>query len=114
MSLPGLREIDLSRNRISSWPEGKFDGLELLHTINLHGNSIEWIHAQVFSTLKNLQKLDLSKNLIKKFEGYFYLANLQVLNLNMNMLTDLGNATMMGEVENSLSFSSKKAESQKF
>lgn len=99
MSLQGLREIDLSRNRISSWPEGKFDGLQMLQTINLHGNSIEWIHAQVFATLKNLQKLDLSKNLLKIFEGYFYLGNLQVLNLNMNMLTDLGNATMMGEVE---------------
>ena len=95
-NLQGLQVLDMSRNRVTSWPEGKVEGLQFLHTIILHGNAIEWIHPAVFAGLKGLTHLDLSKNQIKKFEGYFYLSNLQVLNLNMNMLTDLGNSTMMG------------------
>ena len=40
--------------------------------------------------------------MLKKFEGYFYLNALQVLNLNMNYIEDLGNYTMMGTGLNSL------------
>ena len=95
-SLQGLHAFDLSRNRIANWPEGKLEGLDFLASINLHANNIEWLHPAVFAGLKSLTHLDLSKNRLKTFEGYYYLSGLQVLNLNMNHLTDLGNATMMG------------------
>ena len=102
MSSMGLQHINLSKNQIDSLPSGKFDNLERLEKLNLHGNNIEWIDGNAFSHLKSLTDLDLSQNRLVKFEGYFYLRSLQVLNLDMNKITDLGNFTMMGQGLSSL------------
>lgn len=55
--------------------------------------SFNWIARD----LKSLTNLKLGHNLIKSFQGYFFLRNVQYLDLSHNVLTNVGNETMIGD-----------------
>ncbi|KAI1292097.1 Chaoptin [Halotydeus destructor] len=60
-----------------------------LRTLFLSDNALSFISDQVFSSLKNLQNLDLSGNTISKIEGKPFPSSLTSLSLSNNLLSSV-------------------------
>ncbi|XP_076841481.1 biglycan a [Brachyhypopomus gauderio] len=61
---PDTLLLDLQCNRITEIREGDFKGLTNLYALVLRNNQISRVHPQSFHTLKHLQKLYMSHNLL--------------------------------------------------
>ncbi|XP_076617299.1 uncharacterized protein LOC143339752 [Chaetodon auriga] len=60
--VPQLRVLSLSRNKISSLDPESFSGLDVLTELDLSHNLLTSIHTQLFRRLSNLQVLNLQEN----------------------------------------------------
>ncbi len=79
----------MSENSISSIETGTFDDLISLIELDLRNNCLFQVHQSQFSRLKSLASLDLSPNLIRKFDPRTilrYQSKLRHLNLSSNLL----------------------------
>ncbi|CAH8620062.1 unnamed protein product [Dicrocoelium dendriticum] len=92
-SLPHLRLLDLSRNRLTSINLARW-GFSLakpssLLTLDLSGNQIAHLKPDSFIRVSNIMKLDLSDNLLTSLPLSVFagLRNLRILNLRANRLT---------------------------
>lgn len=92
-----MANLTIAENNIQTIAEGAFAGLDCLDTLNLSGNSIRQLSANVFTTVQ-LNVLDLSRNdLTVIADGSFrYLRYLEELNLRRNSLSILGEDTFSG------------------
>uniref|UniRef100_K1QB71 Guanine nucleotide-binding protein G(i) subunit alpha n=1 Tax=Magallana gigas TaxID=29159 RepID=K1QB71_MAGGI len=89
IGLNSLSVLDLSHNDLNSLPESAFEYFkETLQSLNITGNSIDYIQEKIFRGLFSLQSLDLSYNGIVKVstKAFTDLSKLQILNLRNNSL----------------------------
>ena len=89
ISLPSLKELYLSYNKIETISVNSLANFTGLETLSLRGNNIAFLPDKVFSNLKNLKKLDLAENLLQKiYKDWFQpLKNLKNLNMNSNQVS---------------------------
>ncbi|MYB22522.1 MAG: leucine-rich repeat protein [Chloroflexi bacterium] len=90
--LSGLRELDLSGNaRLRTLPDGVFESLTSLHTLNLEECGLTTLPDGAFRGLSGLQVLDLSDNQLTTLpEGVFTdLSGLRTMDLHSNSLAAL-------------------------
>ena len=91
-SLTRLRHLDLSNNQLSRLPNDLFSSLNSLEKLLISYNNLTTLRNNTFKNLTNLQHLDLSFNRIfqlQKSTFQKHLANLQVINLCHNQLTEM-------------------------
>ena len=94
---PGVRRLDVARNRISKL-EGALSFYASLERLDLSGNSFKHLGRGQFSNQAKLQELNLSNNFLTTLkEGSFRGPEaLQTLDLSHNALTSLGNDSFAG------------------
>jgi Leucine-rich repeat (LRR) protein len=86
--MPRLEAVAVSDNNIKSVPPELFSGHKGLIHIDIHNNTIDYIHPITFQNNPNLSMLDLSCNKLKRLRCDFNSKNeLKFLNLSSNMLT---------------------------
>ncbi|CAF0798983.1 unnamed protein product, partial [Brachionus calyciflorus] len=85
-----LEELHLQSNQIKFLSPNCFEDLKNLKKLNLSKNEIKRI-SQCFNGLENLEVLDISMNLIEKLEvnSFKEMKNLKMLNLSFNKLESL-------------------------
>ena len=89
INFPSLKYLNLERNAIRN-VDGAFNKLRNLNVLNLQKNLIEEVSNQTFAGLDNLISLDLSKNLIRNIgSGIFSESFLNELNISGNLLKEL-------------------------
>ncbi|XP_062298757.1 toll-like receptor 13 [Scomber scombrus] len=86
--LLGVKQLDLSQNKLVSLKGGEFRGLDVLHFLNLTCNNISHIHSHAFDGLARLQSLLLTHNLLVTIpQGIFnFLPLIQKIGLSLNTL----------------------------
>ena len=95
LNLRNLRDIYLSNNRLTSLPDGVFDGLKSLRHLDLGGNRISYIGLRVFSkrsNLRNLRNIYLNNNLLTSLQDGVLDGpkSLSDLDLSGNRISDIG------------------------
>uniref|UniRef100_A0A3Q3JCJ7 Uncharacterized protein n=1 Tax=Monopterus albus TaxID=43700 RepID=A0A3Q3JCJ7_MONAL len=90
-NLPTLRELNLSANNISRLGCDDFANQTMLRQLSLYNNMISALNECVFKDLIRLQVLKLQTNHIYKLNGAFqrHLPNVRQLYLNANKLTNI-------------------------
>lgn len=92
-SLPLLRTLDLGGNGIKVVKNDSLKGLSHLYGLRLAENGLEHIHVDAFTSVPNLQVLNLANNNIEKENLHenvlFPLTELRVLRLDKNRLVDI-------------------------
>ena len=90
LGLENLVELDLSRNKLRSFPHNAFTNLVNLKTLLLANNQIDYVGENFLAGLNFLSFLDLSENaIVDVHENAFYPVNLSrslVVNLRRNRL----------------------------
>ncbi|KAM6900584.1 toll-like receptor 22 [Xenentodon cancila] len=91
-SLNSLRDLGLSRNKLSSVPSAT-KNLWTLSKLDLSTNNISSLECNDFASLTNLTELSLYQNSISALKECFFkdLVRLQVLRLQANQITKLDN-----------------------
>nr|ADQ74644.1 Toll-like receptor 2 [Labeo rohita] len=86
--------LDLSFNQIASIGMNDLTPYSELKTLNLHKNTLKFIHVEAFKSQHKLEVLDLSLNNLKNLSSSWFreLKSLQQLNLVENPYTTLGPA----------------------
>ena len=88
-----ITELDLSdpMDDIMSLESGDFAGLTMLETLNLSGNGLTMLDANIFNSLATLTTLNLRENALGTLDADIFasLTMLQTLNLSDNNLTEL-------------------------
>ncbi|XP_026877387.2 decorin [Electrophorus electricus] len=87
--------LDLQNNKIREIRENDFKGLRGLHALILVNNKITTIHTKAFAPLVNLERLYLSKNLLKDVPPNMP-KSLQELRIHENKITKIKKATFTG------------------
>lgn len=89
--------LTFAQNNIQTIAEGAFAGLDGLETLNISGNSIRQLSANVFTTVQ-LKVLDLSRNdmAVIGSSTFIYLRYLEELDLRKNSIQYLGEDTFTG------------------
>ena len=89
ISLPGLKKLFLSHNKIETLQEDSLKDFTGLETLSLRGNNIAFLDEKVFENLKNLIKLDLAENRLQKLYKDWAqpLKNFKYLNMNLNQIS---------------------------
>ncbi|CAC5409404.1 unnamed protein product [Mytilus coruscus] len=67
MSLPNIKDLELSGTRIIKLFNGTFNGLGNLETFNITGNGLTTVEENVFDVLVSLLTIDLTQNDVTKF-----------------------------------------------
>ncbi|VDI03838.1 relaxin family peptide receptor 2 [Mytilus galloprovincialis] len=67
MSLPNVKDLELSGTRIQTLFNGTFNGLENLEQFNITGNGLTTVEENVFDGLVSLLKIDLTQNDVTEF-----------------------------------------------
>ena len=88
--LGSLSVLDLSSNIISNVEAGSFEDNQKLSAIRLDSNSLTKIEG-LFANLKNLQWLNVSSNVITKFDYNLLPVNLKWLDVSHNLIRELSN-----------------------
>ena len=94
---PNLVELDLSWNKLESFPENFFTSVKNLQALNCANNEIK-IFPQSLSKLEFLMHLDMSENHIKRVPPRIF-ANMKDLNyidLSGNDLEEVGSGVFVG------------------
>ncbi|KAJ8373611.1 hypothetical protein SKAU_G00041910 [Synaphobranchus kaupii] len=94
---PDTTLLDLQNNKISEIKEGDFKTLKGLHALILVNNKITAIHAKAFMPLGKLQRLYLSKNLLKDMPANMP-KSLQELRIHENEIIKIKKASFEGLV----------------
>ncbi|VDM47817.1 unnamed protein product [Toxocara canis] len=89
-----LRQLNLSRNRISKTYKFLFNKLPHLHSLDLSHNKIASIDSYVFSDLARLSELSLAHNSIDHIaqDGFVKCPKLRQIDLSANFLTNFNGA----------------------
>ncbi|XP_038548110.1 decorin-like [Micropterus salmoides] len=87
--------LDLQNNKITEIKENDFKNLKGLHALILVNNKITVIHAKALSPLTKLQRLYLSKNLLKDMPANMP-KSLQELRIHENEITKIKKASFQG------------------
>lgn len=87
--------LDLQNNKITEIKENDFKNLKGLHALILVNNKISVIHAKAFSPLVKLQRLYLSKNVLKDMPPNMP-KSLQELRIHENEITKIKKASFQG------------------
>ncbi|XP_068611100.1 decorin [Brachionichthys hirsutus] len=87
--------LDLQNNKITEIKESDFKNLKGLHALILVNNKISVIHAKAFSPLVKLQRLYLSKNMLKEMPPNMP-KSLQELRIHENEITKIKKASFQG------------------
>nr|XP_046235169.1 decorin [Scatophagus argus] len=87
--------LDLQNNKITEIKENDFKNLKGLHALILVNNKITIIHAKALSPLTKLQRLYLSKNLLKDMPANMP-KSLQELRIHENEITKIKKASFQG------------------
>lgn len=98
--LPSVESITITGNKgLNRIENGQFVDLQKLKTIHLEHNGIEWIHLRAFSSLSNMQLLDLSHNNINDAvmigRAVKDITSLEQLNLDHNSIEALPEASFV-------------------
>ncbi|XP_072173936.1 uncharacterized protein [Diadema setosum] len=89
--------LELQSNRISSIPDGTFDGLLHLEQLDLSYNKLRRLNSTVFSGLTRLQQLKLASNKLTSLPVLGQSArNLTQLILHHNRITSISPAALRG------------------
>lgn len=102
---PKLSALDLSANHIKALLNSTFKATDQLTSIDLSYNNIDTVQRGTFSRFEKLHSLNLSHNRIDYLDVGDLVGNLkelQVLNVNVNGLTSLGNVTQLSASKLSL------------
>ncbi|CAG2192079.1 unnamed protein product [Mytilus edulis] len=67
MSLPNVKDLELSGTRIKTLFNGTFNGLDNLETFNITGNGLTTVEENVFDGHVSLLTIDLTQNDVTKF-----------------------------------------------
>lgn len=97
-NLRQLRVLDLSDNTINDIPRHIFYGLGSLIELNVSKNKLYLLPYQAFESMKLVEVMDLSYNLIVSFLDNFFLHNvrLKVLQLHHNNLRVINKNSLYG------------------
>ncbi|MBN3296810.1 decorin [Amia ocellicauda] len=87
--------LDLQNNKITEIKENDFKSLRILHALILVNNKITIIHPKAFLPLGKLQRLYLSKNLLKEMPVNMP-KNLQELRIHENEITKIKKSSFEG------------------
>ncbi|XP_044199489.1 decorin [Thunnus albacares] len=87
--------LDLQNNKITEIKENDFKNLKGLHALILVNNRITIIHAKALSPLTKLQRLYLSKNLLKDMPSNMP-KSLQELRIHENEITKIKKSSFQG------------------
>ncbi|KAL6095162.1 uncharacterized protein ACO6RY_16420 [Pungitius sinensis] len=89
---PGLKQLDLSQNRLVSLKGGEFSGLSVLEWLNLTCNKISHIHPDALDGLAGLKTLLLTHNALATFSQRIFasLPAIEEVNLSLNKLQAFG------------------------
>ncbi|KAG7497422.1 decorin [Solea senegalensis] len=87
--------LDLQNNKITEIKENDFKNLKGLHALILVNNKITVIHAKALSPLTKLQRLYLSKNMLKDMPANMP-KSLQELRIHENAITKIKKASFQG------------------
>ncbi|KAM4523045.1 decorin [Fundulus diaphanus] len=87
--------LDLQNNKITEIKENDFKNLKGLHALILVNNKITTIHPKALSPLTKLQRLYLSKNLLKDMPANMP-KSLQELRIHENDITKIKKASFQG------------------
>ena len=85
-----LRVLNLFGNRIRKIENGAFDHNQNLKAVRVDDNILSDVHG-LFSDLKHLKFLNLSKNNLEMFDYAFIPFGLEFLDLRSNKINELGN-----------------------
>ena len=87
----GLRELDLSQNRIPDLPLGIFDPLGLLQTMSLANNEIRHVEHKPFQSCRNLLSFDMANNLLPSVGADWFVTTtrLSFLRLAYNQIEEI-------------------------
>ncbi|CAL1533577.1 unnamed protein product [Lymnaea stagnalis] len=90
-AMPGLVELDLSRNGLTELRGCIFRGLQGLKVVKLGWNKLRALQDNIFTDASSVEHLDLSHNLLTAIPDNIlaYLTRLQTLKLAHNHLSDL-------------------------
>lgn len=92
-TLQDLRELNsviLSHNNLSSLPFRMFKGCDKLKAIDLSSNVIKSLENDIFTSASKVEEIDLSSNELTAINNVFSdLANLKLLKLSFNLITEL-------------------------
>ncbi|XP_035257654.1 decorin-like [Anguilla anguilla] len=94
---PDTSLLDLQNNKISEIRENDFKALKGLHALILVNNVITIIHPKAFMPLGKLQRLYLSKNLLKDMPANMP-KSLQELRIHENKISKIKKASFQGLV----------------
>ena len=85
---PVIKTLDLSRNYLTTIPEGAFGGFEHVTILNLRQNKISLLTNNSFSSLLSLIELDISQNKLQQLpkDAFACMPMLQTLNASWNSL----------------------------
>lgn len=87
--------LDLQNNKITEIKENDFKNLKGLHALILVNNKISSIHAKALTPLTKLQRLYLSKNILKEMPANMP-KSLQELRIHENEITKIKKASFQG------------------
>ena len=89
--LSSLQRLDLGGNSLASLPANVFNDLPSLQTLDLDGNSLASLSANAFDGLSSLERLDLSGNSLTSLPANVFngLSSLQTLDLSDNSLASV-------------------------
>lgn len=100
-----LQKLVLSNNKLMHVDENAFKGLEKsLELLNLDSNLLETVPVVALRDLVNLNKLSLSQNRIKTIQDSTFtsLRSLEILDLSYNLLRHMDKKSIDGPARNSL------------
>lgn len=86
---PNLVEIDLSFNKLTAIPSA-ISNLPSLEILNLAGNQINQLNAELLKKMGSVRELSLSGNQLTSLPAQIgYLTDIEILFLQNNMIRDL-------------------------
>ncbi|KAL3848487.1 hypothetical protein ACJMK2_019340 [Sinanodonta woodiana] len=86
-NIRGLKQLDLSNNRITSIEQNDVQNMTNLRNLSLAGNPLEYVSNKSFSGLDNLQTMDLSStHLVVISQAIEHLLGLTTLDLSNNKI----------------------------
>lgn len=88
---PELQQLEMSNVGLKSIEKHDFKDADMLSYLDIHGNEVQTLYANVFVYAKELRVIDLSDNQLSRIADYAFdgLNRLNVMHLKNNSLTDL-------------------------
>ncbi|GLV33960.1 uncharacterized protein CBL_11157 [Carabus blaptoides fortunei] len=92
-NLQNLYKLEIASNNIENIENGTFNNLPRLKTLNLANNRLSSVEEDAMFDIKGIRKLILSGNRITTIKPNVFASSLEILHLDNNLLTRLGDKT---------------------